>query len=35
MKRRPKLYVIQGGKRDDPPPFLIFNPFLFWFWWLK
>ncbi len=34
MKKRPKLYVIEGGKKD-PPPFLIFNPFLWWLWWLK
>ncbi len=33
MKRRPKLRVIEGG-RKDPPPF--FNPFFWmWFWWMR
>lgn len=31
MKRKPKLILIQGGKKDPPPfPFEIFFP---WFWW--
>jgi hypothetical protein len=29
--KRPKLTVIEGGKKDPPPfPFEIFFP---WFWW--
>jgi hypothetical protein len=30
-QRRRAFRVIQGGK----PDFLIFNPFLWWMWWLK
>jgi hypothetical protein len=29
-KRRRAWVVIDGGKRDE-----IFNPFLWWFWWLR
>jgi hypothetical protein len=31
MKRRPKLTVIEGGKKDPAPfPYEIFFPWLFW-----
>jgi hypothetical protein len=34
MKRRPKLRVIEGGKKD-PPPFPIELLFLPWLIWLE
>jgi hypothetical protein len=31
--KRPKLTVIQGGKKDPAPfPFELFFPWM-WFWW--
>jgi hypothetical protein len=36
MKKRPKLTVIEGGKKDPAPfPFELFFPFAWWLWWLK
>jgi hypothetical protein len=31
-QRRRAFTVVQGGKQE---PFDIFNPFLWWFWWLR
>jgi hypothetical protein len=31
-QRRRAFKVVQGGKQE---PLDIFNPFFFWFWWLK
>jgi hypothetical protein len=32
-KRRRAFRVIQGGKQEFPIE--LFNPFLWWMWWLK
>ena len=31
VKRRRAWVVIEGGKK----PIDIFNPFIWWFWWMK
>lgn len=32
-KRRRAWVVIEGSKK--PEPFQVFDPFTWWFWWLK
>ncbi|MEH2501207.1 hypothetical protein V1290_000018 [Bradyrhizobium sp. AZCC 1578] len=35
MKRKPKLILLQGGKKDPAPlPFEVFFPWLFWWRWM-